>query len=134
MYDYMIKEMAEKVAERIKQTAPDLADRGNFFGVIARETLEEYWKDKIAHVWNISNVHRAANMVGRVLSNKEARNVMDAVMHDLSDEYGITLDTISNEIDYNEHGRWITEDENKDFESCDATITAELAAEIAKGG
>ena len=106
MHDYMIKQMVDIVVEYLNCNDSDEAR--------VQEALADYWKDKMAHVWDIGDMHSAAAGVHYVLSDKEAKEALDSVLNDVDCEYGINWHTLEAcAVDF---GRAMTEAETKGYE------------------
>ena len=55
----------------------------------AQAILQRYWKNRIALVWEIEQIHRAANERCLALTNKEARAVLQELLEYHNPQYGI---------------------------------------------
>ena len=85
----------------------------------ARKILEKYWADKIAIVWTIRQVHRAANERERVLTDAEARQFLAELLAHHNPQYGIKREDLTSLIDQSILGRRIAPKELKLFVSKD---------------
>ena len=55
----------------------------------AKEKLQKYWSDKMALVWTINDIHKAANERGLALTKKEAKALLDDLSKHYNPQYGI---------------------------------------------
>ena len=62
--------MTHLIEEIFRALRPELKDKAG-----AKNILERYWRDKIAIVWDITDVHRAANERELALTDKEAAEI-----------------------------------------------------------
>ncbi len=99
----IIKEMARKLR-------PVLKDRRK-----AERLLERYWADKIAIVWTVHDVYRAANERGLALTKTEALNVLHAHSHSHNKQYGLKWADITSYIEEHVMGRPLTKKEINQF-------------------
>jgi len=83
--------------------------------VKGEQILEKYWTDKRMIVWEIKDVHRAANERNLVLRNDEARNILNKLMDGYNAQHGITWGMLLEIIDNTCPGRNITRQELKRF-------------------
>lgn len=88
MYDYMLEEMADAIARECH------TDHNEVLRV-----LGQYWQDKIAHVWQVQDVLEAAHRAEKPITRKDARSILDEILHDLDSELGITWQTLSAALD-----------------------------------
>ena len=106
MHTHHLKEM-------VRVLRPSLKDH-----VKARNILERYWRDRKAIVWEIEDVHRAANERALVLTNTEARQILQKLMDDYSrydSRKGIHWLRLLEILDESCIGRKITRQEMKHF-------------------
>ena len=57
--------------------------------VKAKQLLDQFWSDKMALVWEVRDVHTAANEREVALTNKEAIKVLQELHHYHNNQYGI---------------------------------------------
>lgn len=88
MYDYMLEEMAEAIGRECH------VDHNNVLHV-----LGQYWQDKIAYVWQVEDVLKAAHRAEKPITRADARGILEQVFHDLDSELGITWQTIDTALD-----------------------------------
>ena len=74
----------------------------------AEQLLAEYWADKIALVWTTQQVHRAANEAKTVLTEQQARQLLNELHRDYDPQYGLDWETLSDRIQHSGLGRDIT--------------------------
>jgi hypothetical protein len=77
MHDYVIEAMVEALKPTLKNPAK------------AKQILERFWSDKIALVWDVQDVHAAANEREVALTNKEAIKVLHELHHYHNKQYGL---------------------------------------------
>jgi hypothetical protein len=66
------------VQQMLKRLGPVLKDSNK-----AETILKKYWNDKIALVWSVYDIHKAANERGIAVSEDDAQKLL----HELNDEY-----------------------------------------------
>ena len=69
MHDYIIEAM-------VKALKPTLKNPGK-----AKQILDRFWSDKMALVWDVQDVHTAANEREVALTNQEAIKVLQELHH-----------------------------------------------------
>jgi hypothetical protein len=77
----------------LKALAPVITDQAR-----AQAILEKFWRDQIALVWDISQVHQAANEKGTVLSQAQARRILQKLLHTYNPQDGISWQTLTETI------------------------------------
>jgi len=103
MYEYHIQDMLRKLR-------PVLKDKEK-----AKHTLERYWSDKIAVVWELEDVFRAANEREVALTKKEAIKLLQELLEHHNAQYGLKWEDITNCIQDQVLGRKLTKREIKRF-------------------
>jgi hypothetical protein len=83
MYDYILEEMADAIS---KEICVNNADVLNILG--------RYWKDKIAHVWQVEDVFESARRSGKPITREDAVEVLHEVFDHLDSDLGITWMTL----------------------------------------
>jgi len=83
MHTYMLEEMSDSVAEHCGTNRDDIL-----------RVLSEYWKDKIAHVWQVDDVIDVALRTGIPITAQAANEVLQVVYDHIDCEYGITWTTL----------------------------------------
>jgi hypothetical protein len=81
----------------------------------ARKRLERYWSDKIAIVWTVEQIHRAANERELALTNAEALQVLKHLWDLHNPQYGIKWSDIPDFIHEYVLGRKLTKRELHNF-------------------
>jgi hypothetical protein len=81
----------------------------------ARKRLERYWSDKIAIVWTIEQIHRAANERELALTNAEALQVLKHLRDLHNPQYGIKWSDIPDFIHEYVLGRKLTKRQLHNF-------------------
>lgn len=84
MYEHHIDDMLEALAKKSLIT-----DRSE-----AKKALQEYWEDKIAITWNAEDVIGYAKIHKKVVTEEQARDILQTMLQKHDCEYGITWDTI----------------------------------------
>ena len=83
--------------------------------VKAKQLLDQFWSDKMALVWEVRDVHTAANEREVALTNKEAIKVLQELHHYHNNQYGIKWEDVTCYIDKYTLGRKLTQTELKRF-------------------
>jgi hypothetical protein len=78
MYDYMLEEMAEAVAQEFH------LDHNAVLSLLAR-----YWQDKIAHVWQVEDVLDCARRLGKPITPADALSLLQQIFDQLDSDIGI---------------------------------------------
>jgi len=81
----------------------------------ATTILNRYWRTRIALVWMLADVHRAANEREVALTNREAINVLQQLFHQHNPQYGIKWEDLTTHIEDQALGRKLTRAELKHF-------------------
>jgi hypothetical protein len=103
MYDYIIEAMVKALKPVLKNPAK------------AKQTLERFWADKMALVWDVQDVHTAANERELALTNQEAIKVLQELHHYHNKQYGIKWEDLTCYIEEYALGRKLTKRELKRF-------------------
>ena len=77
MHDHHIEAM-------VRRLKPVLKDK-----LRAKTILQHYWKSRIALVWDVADVHRAGNELAVALTNAEAMQVLQTLLHQHNAQHGI---------------------------------------------
>lgn len=112
MQDHLIKDMVRKLKPVLKDA--DLAEA----------ILKRYWRRKIALVWEVADVYRAANERGRALTSKEAIHVLEALLSQYNPQLGIRWEDLWAHLDNDELGRKMTKAEIRRFVAKDIIAIA----------
>ena len=102
--------MTYLIDEILKALQPVFTDRAR-----AKKILERYWRDKIAIVWDVGDVHRAANERELALTEKEAREILAALYQSHNAQHGIKWKDIYGLIEEKCVGRKLTKSELSQF-------------------
>ncbi len=78
MYDYMLEEMAEAVAQEFH------LDHNAVLSLLAR-----YWQDKIAHVWQVDDILDCARRLGKPITLTDALSLLQQIFDQLDSDIGI---------------------------------------------
>lgn len=78
MYDYMLEEMADAIS---KDLHVDNAE--------ALRVLAAYWRDKIAHVWQVDDMLETARRIGKPITRADAAGLLHNVFKDHDSDIGI---------------------------------------------
>ena len=81
----------------------------------AKSILQRYWRTRMALVWMLADVHRAANEREVALTNREAINVLQQLFHQHNPQYGIKWEDLTTHIEDQALGRKLTRAELKHF-------------------
>ena len=89
---------------------PVLKDRSK-----AEQIIHRYWRNKIAIVWEMEDVHRAANEREVALTEKEAMTVLETLHHQHNPQLGLRWEDLTAHIEAHVLGRKLTRREVKEF-------------------
>ena len=81
----------------------------------AKTILNRYWRTRIALVWMLADVHRAANEREVALTNREAIDVLQQLFHQHNPQYGIKWEDLTTHIEDQALGRKLTGPELRRF-------------------
>lgn len=81
----------------------------------AEAILNQFWRDKIALVWDTEDVHTAANEREVALTNQEAIKVLQETHHYHNKQYGLKWQDVTAYIEEYALGRKLTKAEVKRF-------------------
>ena len=81
----------------------------------AQRQLEKHWRNQIAIVWTINDVHRVANERETVLTNDEAREILRGLLDNHDAGNGINWKILITAIQDSGLGRKLTKRELKRF-------------------
>jgi hypothetical protein len=99
MYDFIIREMAEQVAE-------DLAANGEEpTAEFITDSLAEYWRDGFAHTWHIHDVICQAENRGIELSEQDAREIFSNLLGNVDCNIGVSWEVIDIYTDWHIENR-----------------------------
>jgi hypothetical protein len=103
MYDHFIQDMVRKLT-------PVLKNRKK-----AELILRQYWTQKMALVWSIQDVHRAANERKRALTRSEAVQILQTLHQQHNPQYGLKWTDLWDHFDLYEPGRKMSKAEISRF-------------------
>lgn len=103
MQDHHIENMVRKLKPVLKDQAKAL------------KILHQYWQDKIALVWKVEAVHRAANEREVALTEKEALTVLHILDRQHNPQLGLRWEDLTNHIEVHVLGRKLTKREVERF-------------------
>jgi len=103
MHDYIIEDMVRKLK-------PVLKDKAR-----AQKILTRYWRDKMALVWDVEDVHRAANEREVALTEKEAIQVLETLHRQHNPQLGLRWEDLTAHIEAQVLGRKLTRREVHQF-------------------
>ncbi len=83
MYDYMLEEMADSLARELRLD-----------NAAALRVLAAYWRDKIAHVWQVSDLLEAALQAGQPITQADAQDLLKDIFASHDSSLGITWTTL----------------------------------------
>ena len=103
--------MHDKIIEAmVKALNPELKDP-----VKAKQILKRFWGDKMALVWDVQDVHTAANEREMALTHQEAIKILHELHHHHNKQYGIKWEDVTAYIEEYALGRKLTKVEVKRF-------------------
>jgi hypothetical protein len=103
MHEYIIESMVEALKPTIRSPRR------------AKELLKHFWQDKIALVWDTTDVHTAANERELALTKKEAIHVLNELHHNHNKQCGFKWEDVTSYIEEHCLGRKLTKRELKRF-------------------
>jgi hypothetical protein len=103
MFDHHIEDMVRRLGPVVKDKAK------------ARKILTKYWRNKIAIVWEVEDVYRAANERELALTRKEAIQVLQTMLRQHNAQYGLRWEDITTHIEDNGLGRNLSKREVHKF-------------------
>ena len=107
MHDHFIDQMVRKLTPSLKD--PDQA----------RKILNRFWTTKMALVWGVEDIHRAANERKRVLTDTEAAQILQILLHQHNKQLGIRWSDLWAHLDLYAPGRKMSGTELNRFVSKD---------------
>jgi hypothetical protein len=99
MHDHFIDQMVRKLT-------PVLKDPNR-----ARSILKQFWNSKMALVWSVEDIHRAANERKRVLTPKEAVQILETLHEHHNPQLGVRWEDLWAHLDLYEPGRKMSQSE-----------------------
>ena len=103
MHDYIIETMVRTLKPALKSPTR------------AKHILDQFWSDKMALVWDVQDVHTAANEREVALTKQEAIKVLQELHHYHNKQCGIKWEDLTSYIEENCLGRKLTKVELKQF-------------------
>ena len=103
MHDHLIKDMVRKLG-------PVLKDKAR-----AQQILTQYWRNKMALVWETKDVHRAANELRLALTEREAISVLETLHRQHNPQLGLRWEDVIAHLEVHVLGRKLTQREVKEF-------------------
>jgi hypothetical protein len=103
MHHYIIEAMVKALKPTLKSPTR------------AKQILERFWGDKMALVWDVQDVHTAANEREVALTNREAIKVLQELHHYHNKQCGIKWEDVTCYIEESALGRKLTRPELKRF-------------------
>ena len=103
MHEHQIDDMVRKLKPVLKDPAK------------AKAILHRYWKTRMALVWEVKDVHRAANERNVALTDKEAITVLQTLLNQHNAQYGIKWEDLTTHIEDRVLGRKLTKLEQRRF-------------------
>ena len=102
------------IEDMVRKLKPVLKDSDK-----ARVILNRYWRTRMALVWMVADVHKAANERGVAMTNLEAIDVLQTLLHQHNPQLGIRWEDLTGHIESRLLGRKMTGLEIKRFVSQD---------------
>ena len=87
-----------------------------------RPLLEQFWSDKIALLWTSNHVHRAANEQKTVLTEAQARKILNELHAHYDMQYGLAWENVAENIRDSGLGRDINKRELERFINQDVVV------------
>ena len=102
------------LTEMLRKLKPVLKDSDK-----AKVILKRYWLTRMALVWEVEDVHRAANELEVALTEREAIDVLQTLLNQYNAQNGIKWADITTHIEDKVLGRKLTRPEIKRFVELD---------------
>jgi hypothetical protein len=91
---------------------------------MAKQILQHYWRDRVAFVWTVEQVHLAANERGLAISREQARRILDQ-FHKETDRFTpLNWFRLLDLIDEADWGRKLTKSELNRFLQTNLIVVA----------
>jgi hypothetical protein len=90
----------------------------------AKVILQRYWRERMALVWEVADVHRAANERGRAVNKGEAAEVLQVLHRQHNPQIGLRWNDLWEHLDLYQPGRALTRSELKHFVERDQITVA----------
>ena len=103
MHEHHLDDMVQRLKPVLKDTEK------------AKVILKRYWHTRMALVWEVADVHRAANEREVALTNQEAIDVLQTLLNQHNAQYGIKWEDLTTHIEDRVLGRKLTKAEIKRF-------------------
>jgi hypothetical protein len=103
MHDYIIEAMVKALKPTLRNPAK------------AKQILDRFWSDKMALVWDVQDVHTAANEREVALTKREAIKVLQELHHYHNKQTGLQWKDVTSYIEEYALGRKLTRTELKRF-------------------
>ena len=103
MHHYIIETMVKALKPVLKHPAK------------AKQILDRFWSDKMALVWDVQDVHTAANEREVALTNQEAIKVLQELHHYHNKQLGLRWEDVTSYVEEYALGRKLTKVELKRF-------------------
>jgi len=94
----------------------------------ARHTLQKYWRNRIAIIWTVDDVYRAANERSLALSQQQAIAILQRFFASHNKQYGLQWSDLIDLILNSGLGRKMTRTELSRFINHDLVVVAKLNA------
>jgi hypothetical protein len=91
------------IEDMVRKLRPILKDKSK-----AELILKNYWRDKMALVWEVEDVHRAANEREVALTKEEAMKILQTLLNQHNKQYGIKWEDLTYHIEDQVLGRKLT--------------------------
>ncbi len=100
----------QHIDDVVRALKPVLKDRAK-----AQKILTRYWQNRMALVWSVEDVYRAANELELALTRKEAVEVLESLRLFYNRHLGLRWEDITAHITENVLGRKLTKREIREF-------------------
>ena len=102
----------QHIDDMVRKLKPVLKDASK-----AKVILQRYWRTRMALVWIVEDVHKAANERAVALTNSEAIDVLQTLLNQHNPQLGIRWEDLTGHIESRLLGRKLTGLEIKRFVS-----------------
>ena len=100
----------QHIDDMVRKLKPVLKDASK-----AKVILQRYWRTRMALVWIVEDVHKAANERAVALTNSEAIDVLQTLLNQHNPQLGIRWEDLTGHIESRLLGRKLTGLEIKRF-------------------
>jgi hypothetical protein len=94
--EHNLTDMADIAAGWLENTNPTTPERRR---EVIKSALAEYWKERIALVWNVHDIMDAAKEINKAITREEGVQILQRVIRKQDCTIGVSFDTIKMHIE-----------------------------------